>query len=232
MEFPMCSRMIKALQRPIQLAQLPPQVIQQLHRLNLNFCQRHSWKILHNSHQTLRTTTQRHDHDAFTRSCRHYTRTKRDLVRQMPEHRILRFEHFAFLARVRYLEHKLFTITTREKKVLVALTRQLVRARLNTEILLSYSLCENAIHRFHRSQTELLHAAANLNARNRSHSSPGANTRRRYPWNTRSRVVQKPALSTRWPVTRRPRHDRHRRALATQDFLHGRRERRTLPHHR
>ncbi len=73
----------------------------------------------------------------------------------MTQHRVLRLQHFRFLARIRYLEYKLLTTLTGEQKISIALARQFVRARLNTEILLGYSLCKVSIHRFNRSQLEV-----------------------------------------------------------------------------
>jgi hypothetical protein len=118
MKLPVPSRMIKRFQRPTQLAQLASKVKQQLHRLNLNLRQRHSPQITQHSHKVALNNL-----NPLTRSRSHHTWTKRNPLAQMPQHRILRLEHFAFLVLIRYLEHKLFTITTREKKVPVALTR-------------------------------------------------------------------------------------------------------------
>lgn len=82
------------------------------------------------------------DRYLLSRERRNYARAERNAFREVTEHRVLRLQHFPFFAHIRYLEYKLFAAPIGEQKVSIALTRQFARARLNTEILLSYSWCE------------------------------------------------------------------------------------------
>ena len=143
--------------------------MQQLRRLK-HCCQRFSRKIAQDPNKMIFN----HNHP-FARKRRHHTRANRNRFLEMTQHRVLRREDFLFLPRIGYLEHKLLTASGCEQKIPIALTRQLACARLNTEIFLGYSLCAFAIHGFHGSRLEVLHASANPNAAAGGDSSRGAN---------------------------------------------------------
>src|ERR1043165_7011792 len=182
--------MIESHQRRAKSSQLPSKVKQQLRRLPFHRPQRLPGQITQYSHQL-----SINNDNLLTQTRQQNPRTKRNPLRQTLHHRILRLEHLPLLSPIRDLQHKLLPITRRKQKISIALARQLARTRLNTEILLGYSLCENRIHRFHQCQIGGVHASAHLNAASRDCSSPSAINRQR--------VLQQPALSPGWTIARR-----------------------------
>src|SRR6185295_16914794 len=105
MKITMHSRVIEICKLTIHRTELTAQIAEQFIRLYLNFTERHTLKIMDQTHKM----PSRNRNDLFTRSRRHQTLAKRDSLRQVSQYRVLRFEKCGRLERVRDFQHKLFT---------------------------------------------------------------------------------------------------------------------------